>query len=173
VFTDYLLVEEIEFANIFYLALGFIVLLLLGILISNFIYDNESFELMKNHDVINSLINNNNKIELFLFFPLTMIMEELIFRYYTIGILSIELNLETLPAVLISSLAFSVYHIHFWFRFKDLRITTTSVVYSFLLGLFTAYILIYFNIFVSIIAHYILAFAIYYILFRKKYKNKI
>lgn len=173
VFNQYLLLGQIDLIDIIYLVLGFIVLLLIGFLISTFIYDTKSLELMKNHDVINSLITKNNILVLILFFPLTMIMEELIFRYYVLGIFLIELKAETLASVLISSLIFSVYHIHFWFRFKNLRITLAYIIYSFLLGLFTAYILINFNIFISIFAHYIIAFTIYFSLFKKKYKNEI
>ncbi|MFW9936499.1 MAG: type II CAAX prenyl endopeptidase Rce1 family protein [Candidatus Thorarchaeota archaeon] len=173
VFNQYLLLSQINLIDITYLVIGMIVLLLIGFLISTFVYDTKSLELMKNHDVINSLIRRNNRLVLVLFFPLTMIMEELIFRYYILGLFMIELKFETLLAVLLSSLIFSVYHIHFWFKFKNLRITTTYIIYSFLLGLFTAYILITFNIFISIFAHYIIAFAIYFLLFKKKYKNEI
>lgn len=173
VFNQYLILGQINLIDIIYLVFGFTVLLLIGFLISINLYDNKSIELMKNHDVINSLITRNNRIVLILFFPLTMIMEELIFRYYLLGILLIELKLETLASVLISSLIFSLYHIHFWFRFKNLRIMITYIVYSFLLGLLTAYILITFNIFISVFAHYIIVFAIYFLLFKKKYKNEI
>jgi len=173
VFNQFLLLSQIDLIDIIYLVFGFAVLLLIGLLISIFVYDTKSLVLMKNHDVINSLITRNNRLVLILFFPLTMIMEELIFRYYILGILLIELKLETLAAVLTSSLIFSIYHIHFWFRFKNLRITLTYMIYSFLLGLFTAYILINFNIFISIIAHYLIAYIIYFSLFEKKYKNEI
>ncbi|MFX1556577.1 MAG: type II CAAX prenyl endopeptidase Rce1 family protein [Promethearchaeota archaeon] len=173
VFNQYLLLSQINLIDITYLVIGMIILLLIGFLISTFVYDTKSLELMKNHDVINSLIRRNNRLVLVLFFPLTMIMEELIFRYYILGVFMIELKFETLVAVLLSSLIFSVYHIHFWFKFKNLRITTTYIIYSFLLGLFTAYILITFNIFISIFAHYIIAFTIYFLLFKKKYKNEI
>ncbi|MFX1357817.1 MAG: type II CAAX prenyl endopeptidase Rce1 family protein [Promethearchaeota archaeon] len=173
VFNQYLLLSQINLIDITYLVIGMIILLLIGFLISTFVYDTKSLELMKNHDVINSLITRNNRLVLVLFFPLTMIMEELIFRYYILGVFMIELKFETLVAVLLSSLIFSVYHIHFWFKFKNLRITTTYIIYSFLLGLFTAYILITFNIFISIFAHYIIAFTIYFLLFKKKYKNEI
>ena len=65
------------------------------------------------------------------------IMEELIFRYYLLGFLALTLHLELAISILISSLVFSLYHIHTWFTFKSSKILLINISYTLILGLFT------------------------------------
>jgi len=67
--------------------------LVLGKVMEHFMYKGANKEIMKHHDVINALLNKNGKIILLVFFPLTMIMEEFIFRYYLMGLLLFQLKL--------------------------------------------------------------------------------
>jgi len=122
VYADFLTVSEINLEFLLFLLVGFVLLLVLGKVMEFFLWGKESKEKMKQHDVIRAFLNEEGKIVLLVIFPLTMIMEELIFRYYLIGILLNHLNLELISTIMISSLIFSLYHIHTWFRFKDLKI---------------------------------------------------
>lgn len=170
VFNQYIFISVIDPFFILPFLLGFFALIIFGKLIEIFIFNDENVELMRNHDVMNALINKNSKIVIWFFFPLTMIMEELIFRYYSIGILSISLNLEIIPVILISSLIFSLYHIHTWFSFKDITILLVNLVYPFLMGLYIGYIFLNLGILPCIIIHYILAFFLYYSLYKRYFK---
>ncbi|MFX1501949.1 MAG: CPBP family intramembrane glutamic endopeptidase [Promethearchaeota archaeon] len=126
---------------------------------------------MRKHDVTNALINRNNRIVIWVFFPLTMIMEELIFRYYLIGFLNYSLNLEDFSVILISSLIFSLYHIHTWFSFKNLTILLVNLIYTFLMGLYIGYLFLNIGIIPSILIHYVLALSLYYNIY-KRYTKK-
>ena len=110
--AEYFLVREFNLLVATVLILGLLILLLIGKLIEIHGYDIESIEAMKTHDIINALFKKNNIIILVLFFPVIMINEELVFRYYLIDFLLNQLELETFFAIFISSLIFSLYHIH-------------------------------------------------------------
>jgi len=150
-----------------FLLIGFVFLLGIGKVMEILMYSERSKELMKQHDVVKALLNGNDIIVLLVIFPLTMIMEEFIFRYYLIGILLYELKLGLILAILISSVIFSLYHLHIWFRFKDLKILISYLISSFLLAIYSAYLLVTLGIFVCIIVHTILVFVLYYNLYKK------
>ena len=150
-----------------FLLIGFVLLLGLGKAMEFLMYSKRNKELMKQHDVIKALLNGNDITVLLVFFPLTMIMEEFIFRYYLIGILLFQLKLGLILAILISSVIFSLYHLHIWFKFKNLKILISYLISSFLLAIYNAYILITLGIFVCIIVHTILVFILYYNLYKK------
>ena len=166
-YADFLTVSEISLEILLFLLIGLVLLLVLGKVMELFLYGNKSKEKMKQHDVIGAFLNEEGKIVLLVFFPLTMIMEELIFRYYLIGFLLNPLNLKIISAIMISSLIFSLYHIHTWFRFKDLKILISYLIFSFLLGIYNAYLLFTLGIFACIIVHFSLVFMIYYNLYKK------
>jgi membrane protease YdiL (CAAX protease family) len=167
IYIDFLVASEIALEVLLFLLIGFAFLLGLGKLMEFLMYSEKSKELMKRHDVIKALLNGNDVRVLLVFFPLTMVMEELIFRYYLIGLFLYELNVGILLAVIISSMIFSLYHLHIWFRFKDLKILINYLITSFLLGIYNAYILITLGIFACIIVHIILVFILYYSLYKK------
>ena len=173
VFIEFFLIKVINLVSILILVFGISSLLLIGILIEVFVYNNHLFVIIQNHDVINALIHKNNRIIVWIFFSITMIMEELIFRYYSIGILNSVLNLQYLLTILISSIAFSLYHIHIWFTIKNLKILFINLIYSFLMGLYLGFIFFSFGFLSCIIAHYIIAFLMHYNLYRRYYKNKL
>ncbi|MFX0023097.1 MAG: type II CAAX prenyl endopeptidase Rce1 family protein [Candidatus Hermodarchaeota archaeon] len=170
VYIQYIIVRISDLIFILPFLLGLFVLLSLGRLIEIFIFNIENVELMRKHDVMNALINKNNRFVILFFFPLTMIMEELIFRYYLIGFLRNSLNLEIVSVILISSIVFSLYHIHTWFSFKNLTILLINLVYPFLMGLYLGYIFLNLGILPCILIHYILAFFLYYSLYRRYFK---
>lgn len=167
IYADFLTVSEISLEILLLLLIGFVLLLALGKVMELFLYGKKSKEKMKQHDVIRALLNEEGKIVLLVFFPLTMIMEELIFRYYLIGFLLNHLNLELISTIMISSLIFSLYHVHTWFRFKDLKILISNLLFSFLLGIYNAYLLFTVGIFACIVVHFSLVFVIYYNLYKK------
>ena len=173
VFTEYFLIREISLTSISILILGISVLILIGILIEKFVYDADLFELIKFHDVIDTLITKNNREAVLFFFSITMIMEELIFRYYSISIFYSLLNLNYLLTILVSSLAFSFYHIHVWFSFKNYKLLLLNLIYPFLMGLYLGYLFLTFGYFSCIIAHYIIAFLMHYNLYWRYTHNKI
>jgi len=173
VFIEYFSIRGINLVSILVLFLGISILLVIGILIEIYVYDSQLFELIKNHDVINVLIYKNNRLLVLVFFSITMIMEELIFRYYSISILNSVLNLHYLLTILISSIAFSLYHIHIWFTSKNIKILFINLIYSFLMGLYLGFIFFSFGFLSCIIAHYTIAFLMHYNLYRRYYKNKL
>ena len=167
IYIDILIVSELSLGIILFLVIGFAVLLGVGKVMGLLMNNERSKELMKQHDVVSALLNGNNINMLLVFFPLTMIMEELIFRYYLIGILLNQLNIGVFLAIVISSLTFSLYHLHIWFGFKDLKILITYLISSLLLGIYNAFILITLGILVCIVAHTVLVFILYYNLYKK------
>jgi len=167
IYTEYLFINDFSFFSLAYLLLGFVLLLVLGKVMEFFMYKGVSKDVMKHHDVIDALLNKDGKIILLVFFPMTMIMEEFIFRYYLIGYLINQLKLEILLVILISSIIFSLYHIHIWFRFKDFKIFLAYIIFSLFLGFYSGFILLSLGIFACIITHSILVFLLYYNLYKK------
>ena len=167
IYIDFLILSELSLGVMLFLLIGFLSLLGLGKVMELLMYRERSREFMKQHDVIKALLNGNEIKVLLVFFPLTMVMEELIFRYYLIGVLLYQLKLSLTLAILISSMIFSLYHFHIWFRFKDLKILISYLISSFLLGIYNAFILLSLGIFACIIVHTILVFILYYSLYKK------
>jgi membrane protease YdiL (CAAX protease family) len=167
IYIDFLIVRELSLDVVLILVIGFVILLGIGKLTEKYLYNERSKEIMKQHDVVKALMDGNNKLVLIIIFPLTMIMEELIFRYYLIGILLNELNVELILTFVISSVIFSLYHIHIWFRFTDRNILISYLITSFLLGIYNGFILLNLGIFACIIVHGVLVFIIYYNLYKK------
>ncbi|MFX1366430.1 MAG: type II CAAX prenyl endopeptidase Rce1 family protein [Promethearchaeota archaeon] len=128
---------------------------------------------MRKHDVTNALIEGNNRKIILIFLPLTMIMEELIFRYYLIGILINSLNLDDLSVIFISSLIFSLYHFHAWFSYKNRTLLLVNLIYPFLMGLYLGYMFLSFGIIFCILIHYLLVFYLYYNISKRYFRNNI
>lgn len=171
-YNEYLTYNVLIYYEILTIIVGFLILLLFGKLIELYAYDEKSIQMMKQHDVIDTLIENKNKSVLLIFFPLTMVMEELIFRYYVVGFLLIQLQLEVFWGIFISSVIFSLYHIHTWFSYKNIRISIIYIGYSFFMGLFLGYILLTVGIFPCILIHCSLAFMMYFSIYKKHFKLK-
>jgi len=170
IYIEFLFVRELSPVVIFVLLFGLLMLLLIGKLIGIYGYNPESIEKMKKHDVIDAFINNH-KLRLWIFFLIIMIIEELILRYYLIGFLFNQIKLDIISIVLISGIIFSLYHIHTWFSFKNLRILLINLGYSFLLGLLNGYILLTLGIVPCIIIHYAVAILLYYAIYKRNYKT--
>jgi len=169
VYTENFIVGEFELIAVLVLILGSFLLLLIGWVINSFSFNKKDIELMKNHNVVKALIGGN-EIILWVFFPITMIMEELIFRYYILSFLALTLQIERAISILISSLVFSLYHIHTWFTFKSSKILLINISYTLILGLFNGYIFFMFGIIPCIIIHYLIALYAYYDLYRKNFR---
>ena len=170
VYTENFIVRYADLYTILLLILGFSLLLFIGKIINYFGFNNYDIELMRRHDVINAFINNN-RIVLWIFFPVTMIMEELIFRYYLISFLATTLQLKLILSILISSIAFSLYHIHTWFSYKSQAILLINLSYTLLLGLYLGYLFFTLGFVVCILIHYLIALYLYYNLYRKNFRK--
>ncbi|MHA1930963.1 MAG: CPBP family intramembrane glutamic endopeptidase [Promethearchaeota archaeon] len=151
---------------------GFIVLLSLGELTDKHGFNIESLEAIKDHDVIQSLTDKKNRLSILILFIITMIMEELIFRYYLINLLFHTLDLSVVLVLIVSSLFFSLYHIHTWFTYKNIRILGIFLSNSFLLGLFLGYIFLNLGFLYCIVIHSIIAFLFYFNLVNRYFKTK-
>jgi membrane protease YdiL (CAAX protease family) len=149
------------------IVIGFSFILLLSIGIQAFGYNEGSIEIMRHYDIVTTFIEKKDKLILFIFFPLTMLMEELIFRFYLIGALINFVNLDTTSIGLISSLIFSFSHLQFWFRFKNVRITLVYMITSFFIGFFLAFTLFTMGLFFCFIFHLLIALVLYYNLAKK------
>ncbi|MBD3214343.1 MAG: CPBP family intramembrane metalloprotease [Candidatus Lokiarchaeota archaeon] len=125
------------------------------------------FDKFKSNEIIHAL-SNKTYFPLYSSFLITMVMEELIFRFYSIGLLLIFIN--EFVAILISSFIFSLYHIHIWYTFRNKRLLIIYLFFSFLLGLLNGFLLIQFGIIFCIIIHYGLTFIFYWSIY-KKYKS--
>ncbi|MHA1669387.1 MAG: CPBP family glutamic-type intramembrane protease [Promethearchaeota archaeon] len=167
IYIDFLFISEISLGIILFLLIGFVFLLGFGKLMEFLMYNEKNKELIRQHDVVKALLNGNDIFVLLVFFPLTMIMEEFIFRYYLMGILLFELKLGLFLTILISSIIFSLYHLHVWFKFNNLKILISYLISSFLIAIYNAYILITLGIFACIITHSILVFILYFNLYKK------
>lgn len=172
VFIDFLFIWHINIDIFLILLLGLFGLLFISKLIEIFVFNSQNIEIMKKHDVINALRKKNNKLVLWIFFPITMIMEELIFRYYLISVIMLLFKLDFFSSILISSIIFSLYHIHTWFFFKNLTILIINLIYSFILGLFNGFVFLTLGLFPCIIFHSAIAFFFYYNIFRRYFKMK-
>jgi membrane protease YdiL (CAAX protease family) len=170
-YLEYFTMGEINWLLIIINIFGLFILLMLGKLVENFGYNQEIFEVMKKNDVINALIKGNIKEFIWFFFPIIIITEELIFRYYLIGALFLTLKLESIVVIWISSLCFSFYHVHIWFRYKNLRLLLIFLGYSFLLGFFLGYGFLKFGIIPCIIIHFALALYSYYNIYKRYSKS--
>ena len=171
-YNEYFTCNVLNYYVILIIIVGFLILLIFGKFIEIYAYDEKSIQIMKQHDVIDSLIENKNTSVLLIFFLLTMVMEELIFRYYVISFLLFQLRLEVFWALLISSVIFSLYHIHTWFSYKNIRISIIYIGYSFFMGLFLGFTLLMVGIFPCILIHSSLAYMMYYSIYRKHFKQK-
>ncbi len=164
--NQFLLIRYFDLFILFVLIFGLFMLYIIGKIMVLHGYNQESFNIIKKHDVIDALINKKKSVLIF-YFPITIVMEELIFRYYLVGIFANEI--DELLAIFLSSIIFSLYHIHFWFKFKNKRMLINSTSYSFLLGLFNAFVFINLGLIFCILIHYFLVLKIYYDLYKKYY----
>lgn len=155
--------------SIFFVIVGIFGIFLLGRISFILIKDERSVSQMRNHDLINSFFQKNEWWDKWIIFPLTMLMEEFIFRFYIISIFIININ-PTFVVVL-SSLIFAIYHIHFWFRLKNLRIFLSYFILSFFLGLLNGYVFLNFGLILCFFVHYGLAFEIYHHFYVKYLKS--
>jgi len=135
-------------------------------------FTKDCLDIIKKHDVIDVLIEKRNRLPIFSLFLITMIMEELIFRNYLINLFIRTVKLQIILGIFISSLIFSLYHIHTWFVYKDLRISVIYLINSFLLGLFNGYIFLTLGLITCIIIHTSIAFLFYYNLYKRYFKKE-
>ncbi|MFX1586945.1 MAG: CPBP family intramembrane glutamic endopeptidase [Promethearchaeota archaeon] len=172
VFIDFFFINEFNLPISLILLIGFLTLFLIGKVIEVYGYNAEIIKVMEKHDIINSFVGSNNRIIRLLGFLVIMIIEELVFRYYLIGLLVIQSYLGEMLVILISSLIFSIFHIHTWFSYRNFRILVIFLIYSFFLGLFNGYLLLTLGIMPCILVHYSLAYILYYGIYTRYFKVK-
>ena len=170
IYQEYLFIREFNGYVILILIFGFVIFLIIGKLIEIYVYTDDSIGVIKKQDVINAFISKKNQIVIWIFFPIIMIIEELIFRFYIIATLINQIEVKALVAVFISSLVFSLFHIHTWFSYRSLRILLVNLIFPFLLGLFNGYIFLTIGIIPCIIIHYIIVLNLYYNLYKRYFK---
>lgn len=170
-YWEYFFIREFDVYVVLILIFGFIIFFIMGKLIEIYAYNDNRIEVLKKNDIINAFISKKNRIVIWVFFPIIMIIEELIFRFYIIATLINQVELEALVAVFISSLVFSLFHIHTWFSYRSLRILLVNLIFPFLLGLFNGYIFLTIGIIPCIIIHYIIVLNLYYNLYKRYFKN--
>jgi len=171
IYQKYFYIREFDVYVVLILIFGFIIFLTISKLIEVYAYNDESIGVIKKQDIINAFISKKNLIVIWIFFPIIMIIEELIFRFYIIAILINQVELEALVAVFISSLVFSLFHIHTWFSYRSIRILLVNLIFPFLLGLFNGYIFLTMGIIPCIIIHYIIVLDLYYNLYKRYFKK--
>ena len=171
-YAEYLFISEFSLYTLFVFLGGLFVLLSIGELIDTFGFTKDSLDIIKKHDVIDVLIEKRNRLPIFSLFLITMIMEELIFRNYLINLFIHTVKLHVILGIFISSLVFSLYHIHTWFNYKDLRISVIYLINSFLLGLFNGFIFLTLGLITCVIIHTSLAFLFYYNLYKRYFKKE-
>jgi len=171
IYQEYFYIREFDIYVVLILIFGFIIFLTISKLIEVYAYNDESIGVIKKQDIINAFISKKNLIVIWIFFPIIMIIEELIFRFYIIAILINQVELEALVAVFISSLVFSLFHIHTWFSYRSLRILLVNLIFPFLLGLYNGYIFLTIGIIPCFIIHYIIVLNLYYNIYKKYFKN--
>lgn len=161
---EFLFIREINLYIILITISGIIFLILLGKFIEIYGFNQELMEIMKDHDVINAFRKREFKM-LFFWFPITIIMEELIFRLYLATFL---LSLfDVFFVLIIASFIFGSYHVHILYSLKNKRITLIFVGYSYILGLFLNFILLTIGILFCIVLHYLLVIFTYYNLYKR------
>ncbi len=170
-YAEYLFIREFSLYTLFTFLGGLFVLLSIGELIDMFGFTKDSLEIIKKHDVIDVLIEKRNRLITFSLFLITMIMEELIFRNYLINLFIHTIKLNIVLGIFTSSFIFSLYHIHTWFTYKNLRISVIYLINSFLLGLFNGLMFLTLGLIACIIIHTSLAFLFYYNLYKRYFKN--
>jgi membrane protease YdiL (CAAX protease family) len=162
--SEFLLPQKINAFSISTVIFGIILIFTLSKITVRYQITEASYENLKSQEVIESFISSDY-FALYSTFLITMIMEELIFRFYIVGLLIHFIG--SIYTILVSSIIFAFFHIHTWFSHHNRDITLIYLAYSFLLGLLNAYILITFGILFSIVVHYFLAFLFYYEIYKK------
>jgi len=167
VYLEYFNIRDLNWLIIVIAVSGFFILLILDKILVIFVYNRKMIEDIGKNDVIKAFIDGNSKEIIWFYFPIIIITEELIFRYYTIGFFDYTLELEPVVAIFLSSFFFSKYHIHIWFRYKNLIFLLVNLGYPFLLGLYTGYIFLHIGIIPCILIHFFLALYAYYSIYRQ------
>lgn len=161
---EFIFPSNVSLVELIIIILGIIFLLIFGILFITPFFKTQHFEKMKKHEVVKVFINKNYK-PLYRSFLLSMIIDEMIFRFYIAGIL-IQC-LEMINLIILSSIIFSAYHIYIWFYLKDLRILCVYLVYAFFLGLLNALIFFHLGLIFCIVIHYGLVLTNYWKIYKQ------
>ena len=155
--------EFISIFSILFLILSLLIFEIFAIYIIPVI-QKDSITEMEQHFLVKS-IREKNIINIWLFFPLTMLFEELIFRLYIFVFLYITFGFIT--AIILGAFTFGLYHIHTWFEFKNKNITYSFIIISTILGIILNILMYYFGLPTCIIVHWVTVFMIFYFIERK------
>ncbi len=146
-------------------------LYLIGRLTNKALYKEDILDRITNHEVVYTFVNRKNWINIWGFFPITLAMEEFIFRFYFIGLLLVLPNMNVWVPIISSSLAFSLYHLHIWFAYKNAKILLNYLVYTLLMGLILGVFFIWYGLIICILVHILIALSLYYDIAAKKRAN--
>lgn len=181
-------VGKISFAIFMFLFLSFI--FIAGTYLIFFIFDlfySKEISVIEKHPIVKIYAERdkfaNIKLKNILSFILSMIFEEILFRQYTLGFLlnfwgfklsnspKSLLFLNYFIPIILSSVIFSIYHIHIYFSTKSIQLMGLFMLGSFSLGIILGAVFIYTDIFFTIILHGLSVY-IFYVLIAKHYLAK-
>jgi membrane protease YdiL (CAAX protease family) len=128
------------------------------------VYLGDNITKFENHLVVSGL-KERNYFMLGFVFPMTMLLEEVLFRGFLLGGMILWFQIPRGLAIVSSSVIFSLYHLHVWPSFRDKKILACFMGFSFLLGLACGYFLFEFGLLGSILFHSSSVFMIFKAIF--------
>jgi hypothetical protein len=117
--------------------------------------------------------NSNKTSQIMGGFILSMILEELLFRFYILGswlkitffVNPLTLDYSIIPQniipIIITSMIFSIYHIHIYFSTQSKSITIVFIIASFFLGIILNIVFLFIGVLGSFLIHWISVYFIY------------
>lgn len=148
--------------NVLNLVIYFVLIVLVPIIgliiIPNYLKN--SLSKFKNHIMTNALIEKD-WYNIIIVFTCTMIFEELIFRGLILVSLFSIFEISQIGSIILSSVIFSLYHLHTWPTFHDKKITIVFMLFSLVLGLICGYFLFLFGYVSCILFHWLSVILIY------------
>lgn len=136
------------------------VVAILGYLLLVKILTSDQLAKFKQHNIIQA-IKHRDLGFIFTDFLGSMVFEEVVFRYYVLGILLLE-ALNPIGAVLINGVIFAGYHFHMYAKFPSKRFMGVILGYTFILAVYLGYLFMACGWIATFIAHTLIVGLIYY-----------
>lgn len=117
--------------------------------------------------------DDQNKKEVLIKYTISILFEEILFRHLILGsmirfneipayeVLTIDYLGPNFIWILLSSLIFGFYHLHFSFEYKQKELALFFILGSFFLGLIAGIVFIYFGTLIAFVYHWIAAYFTY------------
>jgi hypothetical protein len=151
--------------NVFLFSTMGLILSLIGYFSLEKTLDKKELALFQQHNIVQALKKRNIRFILTDFLN-SMFFEELVFRFYIIAIIFIDL-LGPIPTILVNGLIFSMYHLHMYKKFPSKRLIIVFLIYTFFLGVYLGFLFLESGVIFTIVAHSAIVLLIYYLLSRK------